>query len=68
LAFKHLDFGKWVVIFGFIWKLDFGIWNLANGIATPRLVGARNDKKRCAPISSEQLQKSGAATRILPLT
>jgi hypothetical protein len=34
LAFKHLDFSC---------HLDFDIWNLANGIATPRQVGARND-------------------------
>jgi hypothetical protein len=34
LVFKHLDF---------VWNLDFGIWNLVNGIATPRQVGARND-------------------------
>ena len=38
LAFRHLDFSC---------HLDFDIWNLANGIATPRQVGARNDKKRC---------------------
>jgi hypothetical protein len=25
--------------------LSFGLWNLANGIATPRQVGARNDSK-----------------------
>jgi hypothetical protein len=28
--------------------LDFGIWNLADEIATPRQVGARNDKRRRA--------------------
>ena len=33
-AFKHLDFNC---------HLDFDIWNLAAGIATPRQVGARND-------------------------
>jgi len=26
-----------------VWSLDFGIWNLVSGIATPRQVGARND-------------------------
>jgi hypothetical protein len=51
LALRHLDFNchlgfdKCVVIFGFVWKLDFGIWNLASEIATPRQVGARNDTK-----------------------
>jgi hypothetical protein len=28
--------------------LDFGIWNLANEIASPRQVGARNDKRERA--------------------
>jgi len=32
---------------GFIWRSDFGIWNLANEIATPRQVGARNDTPFC---------------------
>jgi hypothetical protein len=34
LASKHLKF---------VWVLDFVIWNLAHGIATPRQVGAHND-------------------------
>jgi hypothetical protein len=25
----------WILIFEFVWRLDFGIWNLANRIATP---------------------------------
>jgi hypothetical protein len=32
---------------GFVCSLDFGIWNLAVGIATPRLVTARNDSPFC---------------------
>jgi hypothetical protein len=31
---KRLGFS--VSILGFVWSLDFGIWNLANGIATLR--------------------------------
>jgi hypothetical protein len=30
---------------GLAWSLDFVIWNLVGGIATPQQVGARNDKK-----------------------
>jgi hypothetical protein len=32
-----------ILIFGFVWRLNFGIWNLVNEIATPRQVEARND-------------------------
>jgi len=49
LAFRHLDFNC---------NLDFDIWNLAKEIATPRLVGARNDKKQeplCKPFPLSRL-------------
>jgi hypothetical protein len=37
--------GSGVLIFGFVWSLDFGIWSLVKGIAT-HLSGAYNGKKR----------------------
>jgi len=33
-----------ILIFEFVWRLDFGIWNLANELATP---SARNDSGGC---------------------
>jgi len=31
------------LIFGFVWSLDFGIWDLPGGIATSPVVGTGND-------------------------
>jgi hypothetical protein len=39
-----------ILIFGFVWSLDFGIWSLANGIALPlqanKIVGNSGKMKK----------------------
>ena len=42
-------------------RSDFGIWNLANEIAAPRLVGARNDKREMA----QNDRKSEGLTKVV---
>ena len=43
------------ILHGFVYRLDSGIWNSGDEIATPRQVGARNDMRdyRTFPRASE---------------